>query len=287
MTEKNIQPLIRFDDLSPAELAAFNTILNNLLQLRGIDFRQYRPKSLRRRVTVGMRDVNLESFADYLNFLRKNPQEYDNLLDRITVNVSEFFRNPETFSAVKKILIPELAQRKMKTNNRIIRIWSAGCATGEEPYSLAILFKEFLESSRLDLKVNIYATDIDTGSLEKAQKGCYSLKALKELSNFQRGKYFEKTSEDVYVVKPELKEPVKFMRHNMISDEPLMRIDMLFCRNVFIYFSQELQSQVYEKFAKALVAGGYFVAGKTEMMLDAGADFFERVDMSERIYRKK
>ncbi len=277
---------IEFEDLSTEELHAFNMILNNIYRQRGIDFRQYRPKCLRRRIVVGMHDANLDSFCAYLDFLKKNPQQYDSLLDRITINVSEFFRNPEAFKAIYEKVIPVIVERKKKLASHNIRIWSAGCATGEEPYSLAILFKEALERLGQNIKISIIATDIDKEALRKAKIGGYSKRALKELKAHQISAYFEKEA-DVYYIKPQIKEMVKFMNHNMISDDPPPLVDLILCRNVIIYFSRQLQKKVYANFYSALVSSGFLVAGKTESLMDVKKEFFTKVDLAERILQKK
>lgn len=277
---------IEFEDLSPKELRAFNVILNNIYHKRGIDFRQYRPKCLRRRVIVGMNDANLESFCAYLDFLNKNPQQYDRLLNRITINVSEFFRNPEAFKAIRKKIIPAIAQRKENIANYNIRIWSAGCATGEEPYSLAILLKETLKELGHNIKITIIATDIDKEALRKAKIGSYGENVLKKFTPRQIAAYFDK-NDDKYCIKNQIKVMVKFMNHNMISDEPPPAIDLILCRNVIIYFSKELQNKVYANFYDALVPLGFLVAGKTESLMDIKEEFFTKVDLSERILQKR
>ncbi|MFH1092640.1 MAG: protein-glutamate O-methyltransferase CheR [Candidatus Omnitrophota bacterium] len=286
MKDNTSENFIEFKDLSPEELRAFNMILNNIYLQRGIDFRQYRPKCLRRRVVVGMYDANVKDFCAYLDFLNKNPQQYDRLLDRITINVSEFFRNPETFQAIRKKVIPAIVERKKKITSYNIRIWSAGCATGEEPYSLAILFKETLQELGQDIKINIIATDIDKEALKKAKIGCYGSNDLKELTDRQTAAYFDK-NDDKYCIKDQIKMMVKFMNHNMISDKPPSAIDLILCRNVIIYFNKELQNKVYANFHRALVPLGFLVAGKTESLMDVKEDFFSKVDLGERILQKK
>ncbi|MFH1063324.1 MAG: protein-glutamate O-methyltransferase CheR [Candidatus Omnitrophota bacterium] len=287
MSNIESKDFIHYDDLPKEELRAFNKIINNIYRLHGVDFRQYRSKCLRRRIVVGMHDARVNSFVDYLNFLIKHPDEYDSLLDRITINVSEFFRNPETFSAVRRNVIPSIIQAKKEINASSIRVWSSGCATGEEPYSLAILLSEVLAELKENLKIRIYATDIDKAALKRAEEGIYKEKALKELKNYQVNSYFQKNEQGLYAIKPEFKTMIKFMYHNMISDQPLQRMDLIFCRNVIIYFSKELQKLVYDNFYKALAPKGYLVAGKTESLMDINESYFERINLQERVLRKK
>jgi len=278
---------VESDKLSSAEVQSFNLIIHNLHKRRGIDFRQYRPRCLRRRIVVGMHDANVASLAEYVHFLEKNPDGYDKLLDRITINVSEFFRNPETFGAIEKKVIPALIERKNRICSNTIRIWSAGCATGEEPYSLAILFTDYLEKFKLHFTLHILATDIDKDALRQAEEGCYRAKSFRELKPYQVKRYLEKKPGDHYVIKPELKSMVKFTSHNMISDEPPAHFDLILCRNVVIYFSKELQTRVYGNFYAALAPYGFLVAGKTESLMGIDESLYEKIDLAERILRKK
>ncbi|MBU1043719.1 MAG: protein-glutamate O-methyltransferase CheR [Candidatus Omnitrophica bacterium] len=275
------------DDLPEAELLAFNKIIHNIYRRRGVDFRQYRTKCLRRRIVVGMHDSRVNSFEEYLDFLIKNPEGYDNLLDRITINVTEFFRNPETFNAVRRKIIPEIVKAKKEINASSIRVWSSGCATGEEPYSLAIMISEVLSELKENFKIRIYATDIDKAALKQAEAGVYKEKALKELKGHQISAYFQKNEQGLYAINPNLKTMINFRHHNMSSDEPLQRIDLIFCRNVIIYFTKELQKQVYANFYKALAPLGYLVAGKTESLMDINESHFAIFDLQERILKKK
>jgi len=275
------------DSLPEEEMLAFKKIINNIYHRRGVDFRHYRPKCLRRRIVVGMYDAKVNSFVEYLHFLIKYPEGYDNLLDRITINVSEFFRNPETFNAVRHKVIPKIIKAKKEIKASSIRIWSSGCATGEEPYSLAILLTEIMAELKEDIKIRIYATDIDKEALNKAKVGIYKEKSLKELKVYQINSYFQKTEQGLFAINPEFKTMVRFMHQNMISDEPLQRMDLIFCRNVTIYFSKELQKLVYNNFYKSLAPKGYIVAGKTESLMHINEAYFERFDLQERIIRKK
>jgi len=273
--------------LTGSELESFNRILENIYRERGVDFRQYRPRCLRRRILVAMHAHNLTRFADYLNVLKANPQEYEDLLNRITINVSEFLRNPETFKTVRELILPPIIEQKKKTGGKIVRIWSAGCATGEEPYSIAIMIKEMIAQGKEDLIVSIFATDIDDDALAKAAEGVYEQKAFRNLKAHQIKQFLESLPDARYRIKPELKEMIKFSHHNMISDLPLSRIDIVFCRNVVIYFNRELQRKVYQNFHKGLNKNGFLVAGKVETIMGIAEDIFDRLDYADRIFKKK
>jgi len=276
-----------FEDLTPQELMAFYRILNDLYRRRGVDFRQYRPNCLWRRMSAAMHEVNAKDLFEYFTMLKHNPEAYDTLLYKITINVSEFFRNSETFEAIRKRIIPVLIDRKQKIGSRGIRIWSAGCATGEEPYSLAIMLKEIFVGKLIDFTATIYATDIDDVAREKAAIGRYQHKSLKGLTPKQIEDNFIQESPDSYVIKPELKSKITFQRHNMIEDAPLTRIDLILCRNVIIYFSKSLQKRVYKNFHTSLIREGFLVAGKVEGLTGIADELFERVDLTERIFIKR
>jgi chemotaxis methyl-accepting protein methylase len=274
------------EGLAPAEVTAFNNIISFLHRECGVDFRLYRPNCLLRRISARRHDTHQDSLAAYVTYLASHPEECRLLCDRITINVSEFFRNQETFAAVARCVIPDMESHKQKLGSRVLRVWSAGCATGEEPYSLAMLLDETLTRRGSRLSWKIFATDIDREAMRIAQAGLYQKRQLKGVSLQRLKTYFTLTPDGAYTIHPALAGQVKFSRHNMISDPPLTNIDIIFCRNVVIYFSRELQQRVYENFYQALAPGGYLVAGKVETLVGAGETLFERVDVGERIFRK-
>ncbi|MFQ6055760.1 MAG: CheR family methyltransferase [Methanosarcinales archaeon] len=197
-------------------------------------------------------------------------EEYEKLLKSLTINVTEFFRNPEVFKAFEKKVIPELASRK-----GYIRIWSVGCATGEEPYSIAMLFQKNKIKN-----FKIYATDIDKNSLEEAMKGEYT-----KLPNNDMKQFFT-CMNGSYKVKDEIKYRVKFARHDVLSDKPYKNMDVIFCRNMVIYLKTEAKKKLYMDFYDLLNKSGYLVLGKTELLLGEARDRFQVVDNVERIYQK-
>lgn len=273
-------------ELSKEEVMALQNILDGLYRERGVDFRQYRHKCLKRRIVLRMSELKLNSFFEYDSFLKKNIPEYEKLLNTIAINVSEFFRNPETFKAVREQIMPLIIEHKKRIGSQVLRVWSAGCATGEEPHSLAIMLKEIKLNNRLNWTMNIFATDIDEDALRKANKGCYGATALKNLTSIQIERYLIKNSEKEYAVKPEFKSMIKFMTHNMINDNPLERIDLIFCRNVSIYFNKGLQEKVFRNFYRSLTENGYLVCGKAEILIGVAEGLFDRINLRERIFKK-
>lgn len=252
---------------------------------RGIDFRSYDRKYLKRRIAVRMRVSKVSAYSQYLGVLINNPREYEDLFNALTINVSEFFRNSETFKIVRNLVLPELIRYKRKENRRIIRIWSAGCAGGEEAFSVAILLREMLEAKINDFFINIYGTDIDRGSLERARQAEYQLSSLKGVNKYLLTKYFTPVDER-FKVKDEVRGMVKFQHHNLISDSALKKVDVILCRNVVIYFDKDLQRRLFMKFYNALNRGGLFIMGKVETLSGEAKNLFKTVDLTERIYRK-
>jgi chemotaxis methyl-accepting protein methylase len=265
---------------------AFLHLIAKLNGVRHTDFGAYRHKCLMRRVWSRLSALGFHTWSDYLAYLDHHADEYDELLNVLTINVSEFFRNPESYAFLSAQVLPALVAQKQHLNSRVIRVWSAGCSSGEEAYSLAILFREFL-GTRLDpWWVRILGTDIDLSSLKKAEEGTYPPSSLKEVPIDLLGKYFDETPQG-YTVKDSLRTWVRYQNHNLVQDPPFKNIDLICCRNVFIYFNKELQLRVMRKFFEALNSGGILVFGKVESVWGELEHGFEVLSNSERVYMKK
>lgn len=236
------------------------------------------------RINVRIRALNAESYRDYMKIPDSNPDEYDLLLDKLTINVTQFFRDKTTFNAVRNTVLPALISDKKKGGRKLIRIWSAGCASEEEPYTISILLHEVLGSDINNFMISIYATDIDDAVMAKAKKGVYEYAALKGVEKKIIDKYF--TYDGRYHVASEIKRLVRFKHLDLISGENFAHIDIIFCRNVVIYFSKDLQKRLYNKFYDALNRGGYFVMGKTETLVGDARDKFRSINSMERIHQK-
>ncbi|MFY1113045.1 MAG: CheR family methyltransferase [Methanosarcinaceae archaeon] len=252
----------------------------------GFNCEQYKESHFRRRINVRVRATNSSSYAEYLKILKKDQDEYRNLIEALTVNVSEFFRNPETYTVIEKEVLPTLIKSKSKSLVKAIRIWSAGCAAGEEAYSLAILLHMLLEKDFGKYRISIMGTDIDSSSLEKARKGVYSENALKNVDEKTRERYFIKKDE-MYQVTDQLKNITHFKQHDLISGSKLSHFDMIICRNVMIYFNKEIQEQLHLEFYKSLSQGGFFIIGKAETLLGTAAGYFKPYNTRERLYVKE
>jgi chemotaxis methyl-accepting protein methylase len=264
---------------------AFQLLLNNIYLERGVDFSRYQPSLLERRIGVRMSANGVNSYSDYLRVLLIKPEEYTRLFDALTISVTEFFRDPDVFEAVKKVLM-QMMHEKRKNQDFSVNIWSAGCSTGEEPYSIAILIKEVLKETIVQFKIDITGTDIDEQCLKTAEKGRYTMRSLRNIDQKLLLKYFSAV-DDEYQINEGIRRLVTFRVHNMISDKPLENLDMVFCRNVFIFFNRSLQEHLIMTFSRAIKRGGYFVQGGVEALLGEAKILFDEVDALAKIYRKK
>lgn len=223
----------------------------------GINLSLYKEKQMHRRLESLARRNNFNSFEDYFNAIDKNKELFDEFINYMTINVSEFYRNPEQWVVLEKDIIPKLMQ-----GNANLKIWSAACSTGEEPYSLVMLLSKFMPLN----KINIIATDIDKEAMSKAQTGIYAEKSLKALPQEFINKYFDKVGNS-YSIKSEIKNRVTFRQHNLLKDSFVDSCDLIVCRNVMIYFTEEAKSDIYLKFSKSLKKDGILFVGSTEQII--------------------
>jgi two-component system CheB/CheR fusion protein len=257
-------------------------LLEYLKRSRGFDFTGYKRTSLARRIRKRMEAVRLESYGDYLDYLEANVREFDQLFDTILINVTAFFRDTDTWKFVGEEVIPRLLAQKEPREP--IRVWSAACATGEEAYTLAILFAEALGSEGLRERVKIYATDVDESALIAARHAAYPEKALEELPPELVEKYFER-ADARFSFRKDLRRSVVFGRNNLVQDAPISRVDFLSCRNTLMYFDAPSQARILSRFYFALNDRGYLLLGKAETML-GHANMFTSLDLKRRVFQK-
>ena len=250
---------------------------------RGFDFTGYKRSSLARRIRKRMQEAGVADYVDYRDQLESSAEEFGHLFNTILINVTGFFRDTETWTFLQREIMPELLADA--EDGREIRIWSAGCASGEEAYSLTVAFAEALGIEETAKRVKIYGTDVDEEALHDARAGLYSAKALDALPGEMREKYFEQNG-TLFAFRPDLRRRVIFGRHDLTRDAPISRLDLLVCRNTLMYFNVETQSQVIDRFHFALREGGYLFLGKAEMLLSDG-ERFEVVSMRQRIFRRR
>ena len=277
MTEKTVDPY-------------FEKILAKVHKERNLDFSQYREKLLMRRIMVRLRAIKETTFEKYFTYLTAHPSEMDQLVDVLTINVTEFFRDPDVFDVIETRLIPELFERKRALDSRVVRIWSCGCSSGQEAYSILMLIAEYLGAQLPRYQLSIYGTDIDTQSLARAKEGIYEASGFKNLAPRKRAllaKYFYDMGHDRYWIREEWPKYITFQYHDMIAEPVLRHMDMILCRNVMIYFDRPLQDQVIQRFWTSLQSEGFLVLGKVEGILGWGSDHFTEYDRKARIYIKK
>jgi two-component system CheB/CheR fusion protein len=260
----------------------FDELLAMMRESRGSDFTGYKRSTLQRRVKRRMILLNLATFAEYKDYLELQPEEFGELFDSLLINVTSFFRDPLAWQALREQVLPELFSAKgVKTP---IRVWSAGCATGEEAYTLAIVLAEALGHDQFRERVKIYATDLDEDALQQARAGGYDASTLAEVPEKLRDTYFEPAGEK-HVFRRDLRRQVIFGRNDLTRDAPISRVDLLVARNTLMYFNAEAQANVVRRFHFALSYPGYLFLGKAEMLLNH-ADDFQPVDLRKRLFRR-
>jgi len=253
-----------------------------LKETRGFDFTGYKRTTLMRRVRRRMDARGLTSLSEYRDYLELEPEEFTRLFDSLLINVTGFFRDPQAWEALREEVLPELLSAK--TARRPLRVWSAGCATGEEAYTLAIVLAEAMGLEDFISRVKIYATDLDEDALVEARGGVYAERQIADVDEELRRKYFE-ASASKYSFRRDLRRQVIFGRNDLTRDAPISRVDLLVARNTLMYFNAETQSNIIRKFHFALSNPGFLFLGKAEMLLNHG-DQFEPVDLRKRLFRK-
>ncbi|MEA2425985.1 MAG: two-component system, chemotaxis family, CheB/CheR fusion protein, partial [Thermoleophilaceae bacterium] len=261
--------------------AEFEQLLEFLRESRGFDFTGYKRASLMRRTTKRMQEVGVETYADYLPYLHANPGEFEALFNTILINVTSFFRDRETWELLAADIVPRVIER----SDGHARVWSAGCATGEEAFSAAMLFADALGTTNIAPRVKIYATDVDESALARARGAEYDQKALDPVPEHRRGAYFEQRGRR-FAIRKDIRRAVIFGRHNLGVDPPISRIDLVFCRNTLMYFNPPLQSRILDSLHFALNPEGTLCLGKSEVMMSR-SDRFEPVNLERRIFRPR
>ena len=264
-----------------SDAAFFDQILDHLQQTRGFDFTAYKRSSLMRRVAKRMQAVAVPSFEQYLDYLQVHQDEFASLFNTILINVTSFFRDPEVWAHLASDLVPELLANRRA--NDPLRIWSAGCASGQEAYTVAMLLAEHVGLETLRTRAKIYATDLDEEALVEARHAYYPERHLADVPPELLEKYFERTG-DHFTVTRELRRAVIFGRHDVIQDAPISRIDLLLCRNTLMYFNADAQARVLGRLSYSVNSNGYLVLGRAEMLF-SHSTVFVPVDLKRRVFR--
>jgi chemotaxis protein methyltransferase CheR len=270
--------------ISPDE-PAFIDLTRRISREVGLSLEAYKDKCLRRRIAVRMRASGVHSYVEYQALLDRDPEEYERLKDAITINVTRFYRNAETWDQVRAMLVPEICAHAGGPS----RAWSAGCSSGEEPYTLAVLMAEHLDAQgrpdQLGL-VTIDATDIDRQCLQRARAARYNREALADVPADLVQRYFEDAGNE-WRVTERVRTQVCVRDSDLCTDPPPGRnYQLILCRNVVIYFARHTQERVFTQFVEALAPGGFLVLGKVETLFGAARDRLTLVNPRERIYRR-
>jgi two-component system, chemotaxis family, CheB/CheR fusion protein len=261
---------------------SFDSLLEYLRQSRGFDFSGYKRASLARRVLRQMQSRRIKNYQDYLDYLEVHPDEFSQLFNTILINVTDFFREAIAWDYLQTEILPPLLAEK--SSRSPIRIWSAGCASGEETYTLAMILAKHLGIEAFRQQVKIYATDADEEALTEARQAIYSAESIQSVPEDFQAEFFEPVG-DRYVFHPELRRSVIFGRHDLLQDAPISRLDLLVCRNTLMYFNAETQARVLKRFHFALNPTGILFLGKAEMLL-THTNLFTPVNLQHRIFRR-
>jgi chemotaxis methyl-accepting protein methylase len=273
--------------------SSLKPILDYLMEKRGFDFSGYHPAMLARRIGNRLTDLNCKDFNDYLVHVKDNPAEIDLLLDVITINVSRFFRDTLTFELMADRILPAMVLEKAHQSDASLRIWSAGCAMGEEPYSVAILIHELLRKEGLMMNLHIFATDIDEKILKGAKKAVYPLSSIENIKYRLLTRYFT-PAEDCFRLVPEIRNQVSFSLYDILEKKHMVppesifgNFDLVLCRNLLIYFNTGYQDILFAKLHHSLAPNGILILGEAEAPTLKYQHSFSRITDFGPIYRKK
>jgi chemotaxis protein methyltransferase CheR len=275
-----VLPLVQ-GELSARDAAELQALKALIQEKVGFHCHNYKEKCLRRRIAVRMRSRAVESYAAYAELLQRDAEEYRTLVDTITINVSKFFRNAEAWQALRERVVPALFELDVPA----VRIWSAGAATGEEAYTMAIVLREHAEANSLDAsRFAIVGTDIDRASLAAAQRAEYGAFSFTETPAAALERWF--VGDGVKRPRDELRAMVGFRRLDLLCDAFPAAQHLIICRNVLIYFEREAQERLFERFHRALAPAGFLMLGKVEALFGNAATGLQPLVSRERIYRR-
>lgn len=257
-------------------------IKKRVIDKTGFDLSYFKPTFLSRRISVRMKVLNITNGSEYADLLNSESDEILSLYDSISINVTKFFRDNQVWNTFSKNIVPKLFDGEI---NKTIRIWSAGCATGEEPYSIAIMLQEFLKDRNYEIK--IIATDINSHFLTEAKKGVFSISALQNLNSNLIEKYFSNSGRDQYIVNKKIKAMITFQLGD-IGTHPVSYLDVVFCRNLLIYYNSNAQDLILNKFYKVIKENKFLILGMDESLLgNKNSKNFIPLFPRERIYQKR
>jgi chemotaxis protein methyltransferase CheR len=262
----------------------FEQFIKEVAPLLDLQWRRFKRGGIKRKVERRITEIGLSNFEDYLLKIKRNPEEQSHLSKILTVTISRFYRDKEVFDLLENFIIPAILKNKKGKDE--FKIWSVGCANGEEPYSLSMLWREKFEKIFPQIRLTILATDINENLLERAKEGRYKKSSFKEVLEEILRRFF-KIENGFYILDRSIRESVEFKKHDIVHGEPFSGMDIIFCRNsAFTYFSKECQMGVLKKIAASLKEDGYLIIGKDESLLLTYPTLFVPIFRSERIYQK-
>jgi two-component system CheB/CheR fusion protein len=241
-------------------------LLEFLKNSRGFDFTAYKRTTLSRRIDKRMSAIGIATYGAYLDYLEVHQDEFIQLFNAILINVTSFFRDADAWEYLRTEVVPKIIEASDRADGQI-RVWSAGCASGEECYSVAMLLAEATGAEQFRDRVKIYATDVDEEELAIARQASYTERQAEDIPAPLREKYFDRLN-NRWVFKKDFRRTIIFGRHDLLDDAPISRVDLLLCRNTLMYFNHEAQAKIVHRFHFALREGGFLVLGKAEMLLN-------------------
>lgn len=248
----------------------YEDLKRDVYALTKIDLNCYKERQMKRRIDALIDKHKIKGYDNYVRELKNNKEVFDEFVNYLTINVSEFYRNPEQWKLLENKVLPYL----FKERGKDLRIWSAACSTGDEPYSLVMLLSRFMPMN----KIRIYATDLDLQVMDKAKMGIYNEKSLKGLPKEFLNKFFTKINDRSMQISGDVKKCVEFRQHNLLRDEYPREFDLIVCRNVLIYFTEEAKEEIYRKFNKSLKKNGILFVGSTEQIVQPQSLGFNNYD---------
>jgi len=265
---------------------SYRRLLLRVRNDRGLDLSAYKKPFIMRRLRSRFRALDICSLDEYCMVLRRSPAEYEKLIEALAINVTEFFRDPSLFELLSSKVIIELCRYKTKPGTKHLRFLCAGGASGEEAYSIAIVLCETLSSHIDEYTISIHSVDIDDDCIMKTKSGKYTAERVRNVPLDLLEKYFTQEDGDIYVVKPVLKKMVRTYHMDILTTRIPRHFDVIFCRNLLIYFSKEAHIELFMKFHSAIAVDGFLILGRTETLIGATKGIFEIFDAKERVYRK-
>ncbi|MBM7609368.1 chemotaxis protein methyltransferase CheR [Lysinibacillus composti] len=256
-------------------MSDYELFIEGIKRKTGIDLALYKEAQMKRRLTSLYEKKGYRDFVDFLHALEKDRDLMNEFLDRMTINVSEFYRNGKRWEVLQNKIFP-----KLLNNSKRLKIWSAACSTGEEPYTIAMVLSNYLPLSQ----IHVLATDIDENVIQKAKLGLYPDRSLAEVPENMKVKHFVNEGQ-FYKISEDVKRTVTYKKHNLLKDSYETNLDLIVCRNVMIYFTEEAKDQIYHNFSKSLRSGGILFVGSTEQIFNPGRYDLEVEDTF--FYRKK